>query len=169
MHRNAALILAVVLSLALIAPLGAQDDSYELTIMHTNDVHAEHEPARNGDGGSARQATVVRQIRDEVANHLLLDGGDRFTGTLFHIQWLGQDSAQIMNMIGYDAMTLGNHEFDNGDEVLAAFVDALEFPVVTANVDFSDSPLLAGKNRAHGHARGRGRQRRPHRPRDAGK
>ena len=145
MQRNAALLLAVVLSLALIAPLGAQEDSYELTIMHTNDVHAEHEPARSGDGGSARQATVVRQIRDEVANHLLLDGGDRFTGTLFHIQWLGQDSAQIMNMIGYDAMTLGNHEFDNGDEVLAAFVDALEFPVVTANVDFSDSPLLAGK------------------------
>ena len=145
MKRNAALILAVVLSLALISPLGAQEDSYELTIMHTNDVHAEHEPGRSGDGGAARQATVVRQIRDEVANHLLLDGGDRFTGTLFHIQWLGQDSAQIMNMIGYDAMTLGNHEFDNGDEVLAAFVDALEFPVVTANVDFSDSPLLADK------------------------
>ncbi len=145
MQRNAALLLAVMLSLALIAPLGAQEDSYELTIMHTNDVHAEHEPGRSGDGGAARQATVVRQIRDEVANHLLLDGGDRFTGTLFHIQWLGQDSAQIMNMIGYDAMTLGNHEFDNGDEVLAAFVDALEFPVVTANVDFSDSPLLAGK------------------------
>ncbi len=145
MQRNAALLLAVVLSLALIAPLGAQEDSYELTIMHTNDVHAEHEPGRSGDGGAARQATVVRQIRDEVANHLLLDGGDRFTGTLFHIQWLGQDSAQIMNMIGYDAMTLGNHEFDNGDEVLAAFVDALEFPVVTANVDFSDSPLLADK------------------------
>ena len=145
MQRNAALLLAVMLSLALIAPLGAQEDSYELTIMHTNDVHAEHEPARSGDGGAARQATVVRQIRDEVANHLLLDGGDRFTGTLFHIQWLGQDSAQIMNMIGYDAMTLGNHEFDNGDEVLAAFVDALEFPVVTANVDFSDSPLLADK------------------------
>lgn len=145
MQRNAALLLALVLSLALIAPLGAQEDSYELTIMHTNDVHAEHEPGRSGDGGAARQATVVRQIRDEVANHLLLDGGDRFTGTLFHIQWLGQDSAQIMNMIGYDAMTLGNHEFDNSDDVLAAFVDALEFPVVTANVDFSESPLLAGK------------------------
>ena len=145
MQRNFVLLLAVLLSLALVAPLGAQEDSYELTIMHTNDVHAEHEPGRSGDGGAARQATVVRQIRDEVANHLLLDGGDRFTGTLFHIQWLGQDSAQIMNMIGYDAMTLGNHEFDNGDEVLAAFIDALEFPVVTANVDFSDSPLLAGK------------------------
>ncbi len=145
MQRNVALLFAIVLCVALVAPLSAQDESYELTIMHTNDVHAEHEPDRDGDGGAARQATVVRQIRDEVANSLLLDGGDRFTGTLFHIQWLGQDSAQIMNMIGYDAMTLGNHEFDNGDDVLAAFVDALDFPVVTANVDFSESPQLAGK------------------------
>ena len=145
MQRNVALLFAIALCVALVAPLSAQDESYELTIMHTNDVHAEHEPDRDGDGGAARQATVVRQIRDEVANSLLLDGGDRFTGTLFHIQWLGQDSAQIMNMIGYDAMTLGNHEFDNGDDVLAAFVDALDFPVVTANVDFSESPQLAGK------------------------
>ncbi len=145
MYRKAVLLFFIVLGLTLVAPLAAQDDSFKLTIMHTNDVHAEHEPGRSGDGGAARQATVVRQIRDEVDNHLLLDGGDRFTGTLFHIQWMGQDSAQIMNMIGYDAMTLGNHEFDNGDDVLAAFVDALDFPVVTANVDFSESPYLAGK------------------------
>lgn len=145
MQGKKALLFIVALALALAAPLTAQDESFELTIMHTNDVHAEHEPNRDGDGGASRQATVVRQIRGEVANSLLLDGGDRFTGTLFHIQWMGQDSAQIMNMIGYDAMTLGNHEFDNGDDVLAAFVDALDFPVVTANVDFSDSPLLAGK------------------------
>jgi len=140
MQRYVALLFAIALCVALVAPLTAQDESFELTIMHTNDVHAEHEPDRDGNGGAARQATVVRQIRDEVANSLLLDGGDRFTGTLFHIQWMGQDSAQIMNMIGYDAMTLGNHEFDNGDDVLAAFIDALEFPVVTANVDFSESP-----------------------------
>ncbi|MCY3720410.1 MAG: 5'-nucleotidase C-terminal domain-containing protein [Anaerolineaceae bacterium] len=145
MQRYVALLFAIALCVALVAPLSAQDESFELTIMHTNDVHAEHEPDRDGNGGAARQATVVRQIRDEVANSLLLDGGDRFTGTLFHIQWMGQDSAQIMNMIGYDAMTLGNHEFDNGDDVLAAFIDALEFPVVTANVDFSESPYLAGK------------------------
>ncbi|MCY4023937.1 MAG: 5'-nucleotidase C-terminal domain-containing protein [Anaerolineaceae bacterium] len=145
MQRNVALLFAIALCVMLVAPLSAQDESFELTIMHTNDVHAEHEPDRDGNGGAARQATVVRQIRDEVANSLLLDGGDRFTGTLFHIQWMGQDSAQIMNMIGYDAMTLGNHEFDNGDDVLAAFIDALEFPVVTANVDFSESPHLAGK------------------------
>ena len=136
-------LLMTVLLLLASALVMAQDVTYTLTIMHTNDVHAHHEPNGNGDGGAARQATVVDQIRAEGGNTLLLDGGDRFTGTLFHVQYLGQDSAQIMNAIGYDAMTLGNHEFDNGDAVLAAFINELEFPVVTANVDFSGSADLA--------------------------
>lgn len=144
MTRKLTLIFALLL--LIVGIVGAQDEeTYSLTIMHTNDVHGHHEPQSDGNGGAARQATVVNQIRSEVDNHLLLDGGDRFTGTLFHVQYRGQDSAQIMNMIGYDAMTLGNHEFDDGDDVLAAFVDALEFPVVTANVDFSESPILADK------------------------
>ncbi len=134
----------LVLLLLLVGVAGAQDDSYQLTIMHTNDVHGHHEPQRNGDGGAARQATVVNLIRAEVDNHLLLDGGDRFTGTLFHVQYRGQDSVQIMNAIGYDAMALGNHEFDDGSEVLAAFVQGLNFPALSANTDFSEDPMLAG-------------------------
>jgi 5'-nucleotidase/UDP-sugar diphosphatase len=138
------LLFIVLLTLLFAAVTVAQDEEpFALTIMHTNDVHAHHDPNNDGDGGAARQATVVQQIRAEGGNSLLLDGGDRFTGTLYHIEYEGQDSVQIMNMIGYDAMTLGNHEFDNGDEVLAAFVDGLNFPVVTANVDFSASPILA--------------------------
>ena len=136
----------LMLVISLLGSVQAQDDElFALTIMHTNDVHGYHEADGDGNGGAARQSTVVSQIRDEVDHSLLLDGGDRFTGTLFHVQYRGQDSAQIMNMIGYDAMTLGNHEFDDGSEVLGAFIDALEFPVVTANVDFSEDPLLAGK------------------------
>ncbi len=142
MKRKFVLLLALLLLLAGIAY--AQDESYELTIMHTNDVHGHHEPQRNGDGGAARQATVVQQIRAEMGNNLLLDGGDRFTGTLFHVQHRGQDSVQIMNAIGYDAMALGNHEFDDGSEVLANFVKGLNFPALSANVDFSEDPLLAG-------------------------
>lgn len=136
-------LLITVLLLIASALVLAQDETFSLTIMHTNDVHGHHDPNRDGDGGAARQATVVDRIRAEGGNTLLLDGGDRFTGTLYHVQYLGQDSVQIMNAIGYDAMTLGNHEFDNGDEVLAAFVDGLNFPVVTANVDFSGSEDLA--------------------------
>ncbi|MCY4465584.1 MAG: 5'-nucleotidase C-terminal domain-containing protein [Chloroflexi bacterium] len=142
MKRKLILIFALFVLLASVA--GAQDESYSLTIMHTNDVHGHHEPQRDGSGGAARQATVVQQIRDEVDNHLLLDGGDRFTGTLFHVQYRGQDSVQIMNAIGYDAMALGNHEFDDGSEVLANFVKGLNFPALSANIDFSEDPLLAG-------------------------
>ncbi len=131
--------------LLLVSLAAAQDDSFSLTIMHTNDVHGHHEPQRDGSGGAARQAAVVQQIRDEVDNHLLLDGGDRFTGTLFHVQYRGQDSVQIMNAIGYDAMVLGNHEFDDGSQVLADFISGLDLPALTANVDFSEDPLLAGQ------------------------
>ncbi len=140
MYRK--LLFVLVLLTLLVSVAGAQD-SYELTIMHTNDVHGHHEPQRNGDGGAARQATVVNQIRAEGGNNLLLDGGDRFTGTLFHVQHRGQDSVQIMNAIGYDAMALGNHEFDDGEEILAAFVKGLNFPALSANTDFSEEPLLA--------------------------
>ena len=142
MRQRIALLLAALLLLAGIS--GAQDESFALTIMHTNDVHGHHEPQRNGDGGAARQATVVQQIRAEVDNHLLLDAGDRFTGTLFHVQYRGQDSVQIMNAMDYDVMALGNHEFDDGSQILADFVMGLDFPVLSANVDFSEDPLLAG-------------------------
>jgi len=136
--------LSVLVLLALVAGIVGAQDSYELTIMHTNDVHGHHEPQRNGDGGAARQATVVQQIRAEGGNSLLLDAGDRFTGTLFHVQYRGQDSVQIMNAIGYDAIVLGNHEFNEGSEKLAEFVQGLNFPTVSANIDFSEDPYLAG-------------------------
>ena len=137
----------MVLVIALTAALAAaqSDATWQLTIMHTNDTHANHDPLSSGSGGVTRQAAVVEQIRAQADNSLLLESGDRFTGTLFHAQYLGQDQALIMNLMGYDAMSLGNHEFDNGDDILAAFIDAVDFPVLAANVDFSASPHLAGK------------------------
>lgn len=126
-------------------PVLAQDNSFNLTILHTNDTHAHHDPNNSGDGGDAREATVVQQIRAAVPNVLLMDAGDRFTGTLYHQQYHGQDNVQIMNALSYDVMTLGNHEFDNGDKTLADFVSGLKFPVVSANIDFSQSADLAGK------------------------
>ncbi len=138
------LIVIFALFVLLVSLVGAQDESFYLTIMHTNDVHGHHEPQRDGNGGAARQAAVVQQIRGEVDNHLLLDAGDRFTGTLFHVQYRGQDSVQIMNAIGYDALVLGNHEFNEGSDKLAEFVQDLDFPTVSANIDFSADPWLAG-------------------------
>lgn len=138
-------VLLCVLLLIVTAVSAQEEETFTLTIMHTNDTHSFHEPNSAGDGGVAILAAVVNQIRAEVENSLLLDGGDHFTGTLFHIVYLGQDQVQIMNQIGYDAMALGNHEFDNGDDVLAQFVDGVDFPILAANVDFSESSFLAEK------------------------
>ncbi len=139
------LVIVLVVGLVPMVSAGSDEETFALTIMHTNDTHAHHQPNRHGYGGVARQMTVVKQIRAQVENSLLLDAGDRFTGTLFHQQYLGQDNVQIMNMLGYDAMTLGNHEFDKGDVVLGMFIDGLDFPVVSANVDASASEPLADK------------------------
>lgn len=139
------LIVLMLLLFVLGLPLAqAQEDTFALTIMHTNDTHAAHDPNSNGDGGAARQATVQNQIRESVANSILVDAGDRFSGTLYHTTYVGQDQVLIMNALGYDAMTLGNHEFDNGDDILAEFIAGLDFPVVTANMDFSASESLNG-------------------------
>jgi 5'-nucleotidase/UDP-sugar diphosphatase len=145
MLRRAGLFLCTLLLVVSTAVFAQDEETFSLTILHTNDTHSHHEPNSAGDGGAARQGTVVNQIREQGGSVLLLDGGDRFTGTLFHQQYRGQDNVQIMNALGYDAMTLGNHEFDDGDQVLADFIDGLNFPVVTANVDFSESEILAGK------------------------
>ncbi len=135
----------VVLLLALLVGIAsAQEETFDLTILHTNDQHAAHEPNSAGNGGAARQATVVKQVRAEGGNVVLLDAGDRFTGSLYHTVYLGQDQVQIMNLLGYDSMTLGNHEFDNGNQVLADFLSGLNFPVVSANVDVTGVEMLNG-------------------------
>ena len=131
----------------------------DLTILHTNDFHARvDEYNRNGArcmpadadaglciAGAPRLATKVAEIRNDKANLLLLDAGDQFQGTLFYNVFKGDVLAVTMNALGYDAMTLGNHEFDSGPGVLASFIDQVDFPVVSANTDASADPDLQGK------------------------
>lgn len=124
-------------------PIQAESDSFTLNIWHTNDQHAHHRPDQNGVGGSARLATVIQEARATQENVLLLDAGDRFSGTLFHFFYQGQDNVQVMNLMEYDAMALGNHEFDNGSDVLAEFINGVDFPVLAANIDTSDDPYLS--------------------------
>jgi 5'-nucleotidase len=139
------LVLAIVGGLLIPGISQAQDDGFTLTVMHSNDVHATYDPDRQDNGGAARAATIVKQVRAEVAHSLLLDSGDRFTGSIFHSFYQGWDSAQVMNQMGYDAMVLGSYEFTHGASTLSDFVDLLNFPVVVANVDFSKSDKLDGK------------------------
>jgi 5'-nucleotidase / UDP-sugar diphosphatase len=132
----------------LLAADGARAKPFTLTVIHTNDTHAQHEPQDDtGDGGAARAAAVIRQIRAQVPNSLLLDAGDRFTGTLFHWKYRGLENAPLMNATGFQAMTLGNHEFDEGPDGLANFIELLQFPVVCANLDVSRLPRLASRIR----------------------
>jgi 5'-nucleotidase len=148
MLRKIGLFMLVVLALGVIASVSLAQDDFSLTLIHTNDEHAGHTPNGAGNGGSARLASVVNQIRAEAPNNLLLDAGDRFTGTLFHTVYQGQDQVQIMNLLAYDAMTLGNHEFDGHKDnpaILEDFINGLTFPVVTANVDFSAYPAVDEK------------------------
>jgi 5'-nucleotidase/UDP-sugar diphosphatase len=136
-----ALTATAVILLRLLASPEAPPATFAVTIIHTNDWHANHEPQRAGDGGSARQATVIKRIQSEVKNTLLLDAGDRFTGTLLHTPG-GQENVPLMNGLNFRAMTLGNHEFDDGDDKLALFIKRLQFPVVSANLDVSKSREL---------------------------
>jgi len=131
---------------------------YKLTILHTNDFHSRFEPISKYDsgcgeddnmagkcfGGSARLMTAIRDARARDGNAILVDGGDQFQGTLFYTYYKGKLAAELMNKMGYDAMTVGNHEFDDGPEVLRGFMDALNFPILMSNGDVSREPLLAG-------------------------
>jgi len=137
---------------------GAAMADFSITILHTNDFHARFEPISKYDsgcgaednaegkcfGGSARLATGIDAARARAGNTptLLVDGGDQFQGTLFYTYYKGKLAAEMMNQLGYDAMTVGNHEFDDGPEVLRDFTAAVNFPILMSNADISGEPIL---------------------------
>ena len=84
------------------------------------------------------------EARARSGNSILVDGGDQFQGSLFYTYYKGKAAAEMMNKMGYDAMTVGNHEFDDGPEVLRGFMDAVDFPVLMSNADVSGEETLAG-------------------------
>ncbi len=144
------LALAVVAMLAIaFVPGVAADEPFTLTILHTNDTHANIQPCmatcnNQNLGGVARRATAIQQVKAEGGNVLLVDGGDYFQGTLFFNYWQGQEAAYFMEALGYDAAGIGNHEFDSGPATLARFIEAVEFPVTSANIDASAQISLTG-------------------------
>ena len=99
------------------------------------------EPKDNGQGGYARRMGLIRQEREKDPNLLLVDAGDFSQGTPYFNLYRGRVEIDAMNYIGYDAATLGNHEFDNGLDSLAMVLKQAQFPVVCANYDFTGTPL----------------------------
>lgn len=148
-------IMTTTCTLAMMGSMAAAD--YSLTILHTNDFHARFEPISRFDsgcsaednaegkcfGGTARLVTAIADARARTNNSILVDGGDQFQGTLFYTYYKGAAAAEFMNQLGYDGMTVGNHEFDDGPEVLKGFMDSVQFPVLMSNADVSNEPLLA--------------------------
>ncbi|WP_371155350.1 bifunctional UDP-sugar hydrolase/5'-nucleotidase [Jannaschia sp. 2305UL9-9] len=144
---------------------GMANADYTLNILHINDLHsriesvnkydstcdAEGEAAGECFGGVARIKTYIDGRRAELsdANLLVVDAGDQFQGSLMYTTYKGEVEAEMMNAIGFDVMAVGNHEFDDGPSALAAFADMVDVPVISGNIDVSQSNELAGKIEDH--------------------
>ncbi len=128
---------AVVLGWMWLAP--SEAEPLELTILHTNDLHAHYESFEPWgepiQGGVARLATAIESVRDEADNVLLLDAGEQFQGTLYFTVGGANVVADVINELTYDARAIGNHEFDSGPAELARLIDLAEFPVLSANTN----------------------------------
>lgn len=118
-----------------------------ITILHTNDTHSHVEPFEMShykyanQGGVARRANLVEQIRGENPNTLLLDAGDIFQGTPYFNYFGGELEFKLMSMLKYDVATLGNHDFDNSIEGFHKQLPHAKFDFVSANYDFSNTVL----------------------------
>jgi 5'-nucleotidase/UDP-sugar diphosphatase len=144
-HLRFGLLSASVLALS----AGGAFADFELNILHINDLHSRIEAINKSDstcsaeeagknecfGGIARVKTAIDTRRAELdgKNVLTLDAGDQFQGSLFYTTYKSAPIAEFMNGIGFDAMAIGNHEFDDGPEELAKFIDALKFPMISGN------------------------------------
>ena len=159
----------VFLSSAAVLALGAGQAAaeYRLHVLHVNDFHSRVEAINGSDstcsaeqaaanecfGGAARLATKIRELRDSLRaageNVIVLDAGDQFQGSLMYTTYKGAVEAEMMAAIGFDAMAVGNHEFDDGPEGFSAFLEKVSFPVISGNIDVSQSNVLAGRVQNH--------------------
>lgn len=130
--------------------LFANEDFTTISILHTNDMHCHIEPFTGTNeryankGGLARIAEFANTQKVKNPNTLLLDAGDMFQGTPYFNYFKGELMLKIMSAAGYDAGTIGNHEYDNGLEGILNPLPNAKFPLITSNYDFSDT-ILDGK------------------------
>ena len=120
----------------------------QIVILHTNDTHSTIEPVSKyskvkeaaGKAGCVRRATMVKQLREQNPDILLFDSGDFSQGSTFYTMYKGDVEVGLMNIMGYDAATIGNHEFDFGLDNLARLARQAKFPIVCSNCDFTGTP-----------------------------
>ncbi len=129
------------------------NEERKVTILHTNDVHSHIEAFEAdhsrfpGMGGVARRASLIKKIRNENPNTLLFDAGDIFQGTPYFNYFGGELEFKMMSRLGYDAATIGNHDFDNGIDGLEKQLPNAKFDFVISNYDFSNTVMDGRTNR----------------------
>lgn len=141
-HKHALTALLGLASLA--APAQRQ-----LTILHTNDTHSTIFPLSDnlsdtlkaGRGGYLRRVNLVKEERAKKPHLLLFDSGDFSQGSPYYTVFKGDVEVGLMNLMGYDAATIGNHEFDFGLDNMARLLRTAKFPIVCANYDFTGTPV----------------------------
>lgn len=146
--RRKTILLSTIVALILLVSSIVSADSFVLTILHTADVHGRIFAFDDLDlgpdvGGFARQSTLVNQIRSQNPHTLLLGAGDLFSGTPVSALFQGEAELIASLLLGYDALVIGNHEFDYGHEVLKDYVDYLPIPLLGANIIYSDGTSFA--------------------------
>lgn len=134
-----------ILTIAVAVTLTAAAKGRQLLILHTNDTHSCVLPLNPnladtmlaGRGGFLRRAAMIDQMRKEDKDLLLLDSGDFSQGSSYYTMFKGDVETELMNIMGYDVATIGNHEFDFGLENMARIFRKAKFPIVCANYDFT--------------------------------
>lgn len=122
-------------------------DKVKLVILHTNDTHSQVEPTEKSSlqtsdmGGYARRMGVINQIRSQEKNVILVDAGDFSQGTPYFNFYNGRVEVDAMNRMKYDAITIGNHEFDNGIDTLAVVLKNVGFPIISSNYNLKNTAL----------------------------
>src|SRR5712692_9752348 len=136
------LLIAVQLFL-FVALAPAQEPLRSLTILHTNDLHARLLPDAKKRGGFAHMVMAIRREREGCNSCLLLNAGDLVQGSPVSTLFRGRPVYELANLFGFDASTIGNHEFDYGWKKIAEFISVARFPIVSANVTDDKGRLLA--------------------------
>ncbi len=146
--RNTALISGGILTIPSVFGQTAEFGSgKKLTILHTNDTHSNIDPFPEnhakypGKGGVARRFEMIQKIRSEEVNVLLLDAGDIFQGTPYFNKYGGVLEMKLMSELGYDAATMGNHDFDAGLDGFVRAQEYAKFPFLCSNYEFKNTPI----------------------------
>lgn len=126
---------------ALVGAMSADMCAERLVILSTNDTHSQIVPDAANQGGILRRRALVDSIRGAEKNVLLLDAGDAVQGTVFFNMFRGEVEFAMLDSLGYDAYIMGNHEFDNGMNILSGFYRKMRTPVLSANYCLDDTPL----------------------------